>query len=351
MGRKTILLVPHPSLPGGVGNYYSVAKPYFSEKYKYIYFNSRYENGLKKKLINPLIIISICLRLIFNRPHNLIVNPSLKNLALKRDGIFVLVANLLRIRTNVFWRGWNPENEYLLKNGINSFFFHNAFLKVNKHLVLNSHVKESLINAGVKTENIIDQSTLVDDSFFESKKKIKNTNKPVILFLTRVEKYKGIFEALEMIQRLPSYQFEFHIAGNGSALQNVNEYVKNNNLSNVRFLGYLKGQEKIDTFKNADIYLFPSYSEGMPNSVLEAMGAGLPVVCTRVGALGDFFIDEKMGFSNELPIDIDIFSDQLEKLLTDKELRQKIGKFNKAYAEKNFKASSVINKLEKELSL
>lgn len=350
MGHKTILLVPHPDLPGGVGNYYSVAKPYFSEGFKYIYFNSPYEKGLMKKLLNPLIIFYICLRLVFKRPHNLVVNPSLKNLALKRDGIFVLVANLLGTKTHVFWRGWNPDNEHLLKNGLNKFFFRKAFLKAHKHFVLNNHVKIRLTEAGITPGNVVNQSTLVDDSFFTTPLKNIDHEKTVILFLTRVEKYKGIFEALEMIQRLPTNNFEFHIAGNGSAIETVTEYVNKKKLSNVRFLGYLKGQEKIDAFKSSDIYLFPSYSEGMPNSVLEAMGAGLPVVCTRVGALKDFFKEKKMGFSNDLPIDISVFSDQLMTLMKDQYLRQKMGAFNIAYAEKNFKASAVIKKLEKELS-
>jgi glycosyltransferase involved in cell wall biosynthesis len=55
--------------------------------------------------------------------------------------------------------------------------------------------------------------------------------------------------------------------------------------ANVRFLGPVSSQEKWNLLADADIFLLPSRAEGMPNSVLEAMAAGLPVIATPVGAL------------------------------------------------------------------
>ncbi len=66
------------------------------------------------------------------------------------------------------------------------------------------------------------------------------------------------------------------------------------------------------------MYLFPTYHEGMPGSVLEAMGYGLPVITRTVGGLPDFFEHEKMGFITE-SLDASVFADFLEQLVKDPE--------------------------------
>jgi len=56
----------------------------------------------------------------------------------------------------------------------------------------------------------------------------------------------------------------------------------------VKFLGYVRGPNKVDALENNDIYCFPSYfGEGMPNSVLEALAFGMPVITCCVGGLTD----------------------------------------------------------------
>lgn len=67
------------------------------------------------------------------------------------------------------------------------------------------------------------------------------------------------------------------------------QYVVKNDIPDVVFTGRLNGDALIDKFKNADLYLFPSYyGKGMPTSVLEAMAFGLPIFTRNVGGLPDF---------------------------------------------------------------
>ncbi len=67
----------------------------------------------------------------------------------------------------------------------------------------------------------------------------------------------------------------------------------------MRFLGHVSGAAKTQAFRAADIYLFTSLAEGMPNSVLEAMAFGLPIVTRPVGGIRDFFEDGRMGYATD----------------------------------------------------
>ena len=107
----------------------------------------------------------------------------------------------------------------------------------------------------------------------------------------------------------------------------------------------MRGEAKIKALENADVYLFPSYFEGMPNSVLEAMAMGIPVVTTNVGGLADFFKNEKMGYIIETLEPI-VLAGCVEKLFADIELRKQISETNIQYAKENFSLEVVLKRLE-----
>jgi glycosyltransferase involved in cell wall biosynthesis len=92
-------------------------------------------------------------------------------------------------------------------------------------------------------------------------------------------------------------------------------------------------------------YLFPTYGEGMPNSVLEAMAYGLPVVTRPVGGLRDFFENGRMGFVAD-SLEPFEFMGLMEKLVLDSGLRDKMGQYNRTYAKDHFSATKVAARLE-----
>ena len=112
----------------------------------------------------------------------------------------------------------------------------------------------------------------------------------------------------------------------------------------IKFLGWVSGQEKHKAFMSATIFCLPSYAEGFPMSVLDAWAYGLPVVTTPVGGLPDVAIDgENMLLFN--PGDIDALARQLEKMIVDEELRNRIALASIDFAEHKFNLNTINKQL------
>lgn len=125
--------------------------------------------------------------------------------------------------------------------------------------------------------------------------KRSRTNEVIkVLFLGWLEKEKGVFELIDVAKELneDGYNFELILAGDGSVRNQLNHMVEENQLtSKVKFTGWVTGQEKELVFEQADIFVLPSWSEGFPNALVEAMSfANCPVV-TDVGVIQDHLVD------------------------------------------------------------
>ncbi|MCF8070631.1 MAG: glycosyltransferase family 4 protein [Desulfobacterales bacterium] len=128
-----------------------------------------------------------------------------------------------------------------------------------------------------------------------------------VLFLAMVSQAKGAYDLLKAIPNLVDKEprFRFHFVGdivnkerNIVFLQeyemDVKKFVNDKGLNHfVKFYGRIEGLEKEKLMKQADLFVFPSYAEGSPFSVIEAMEWGLPIVATRVGNLPEIFEDRK----------------------------------------------------------
>lgn len=125
----------------------------------------------------------------------------------------------------------------------------------------------------------------------------ENKNLIKFLFLGKIVQTKGIYDLLEVINKHRDYfnnKIELYIGGNGE-IEFLKKYIKENNLSNiVKFEGWVDGDKKIDLLNKCDIYILPSYNEGLPISILETMSYGMPVISTKVGGIPEI-VDEKNG--------------------------------------------------------
>lgn len=152
---------------------------------------------------------------------------------------------------------------------------------------------------------------------------LKGHDKCSILFLSWVDKNKGIFDLLEAMLLLlnDNLSFKLIIAGNGSAFMDSQSFVNTNNLNEyVFFHGWALGDQKLELFKNSDIFILPTHFEGYPNSLLEAMASGKACIGTLVGSIPDIIINESTGLLINKNSPIEIYK-ALKRLIINVDLR------------------------------
>lgn len=346
MKRKKILInTPYLKDHGGVVNHFLGLKPYWSADVRYNVIGKRSKWNGSGVLFLPYDIIKFVLKLLWWRPDAILLNPSLNKSAVTRDMIFLGIGVLLKVKTYVMFHGWRPDYAEIVDKAKLS----NQLNRSAGIMVLCSSFKESLISWGV-TVPIFLVTTKVDDRLLSGFDITKSQREKVdkILFLARIEKEKGIFEALKTFEiihkKYPNKRII--VAGDGSALAEAKMMVKKENMANVSFLGYLQGDDLKRQFVDCDVYLFTSYHEGMPTSVLEAMAFGLPVITSSVGGLVDFFENGKMGRMIE-KLDPELFANELDNLICHPEKVKATSRYNHDYARTHFFASEVAKIMEK----
>lgn len=110
----------------------------------------------------------------------------------------------------------------------------------------------------------------------------------------------------------------------------------------IQWLGYRTDVKEL--LKKSHIMAFPSYyMEGLPKSLIEADAIGRPIITTNSVGCKETVVDGENGFLIA-PKDVDTLTEKLDILLSDKELRQKMGKAGRAYAEKYFDIEVVIER-------
>lgn len=340
MTTRVLINTPCLKLLGGVSNHYLGLENKW--KLNVVYNTIGRRNSVPTIILLPFDIIKFLCKCLFFKPDVVVLNPSLGLKSLRRDSVFLQLSKLMNIKTVIFFHGWDLTVEQLIER--KKYDFVKNFKSADLFLVLAYEFKSKLLEWGI-TSRIELTTTKVDDdliSTFNIGHKDYNTD---ILFLSRIEKAKGIFIVLETYKKLVlKYpKLKLTIAGDGSALNSAKAYVKRENLTNVRFLGRVSGSTLIGVLKKNSIFFFPSYSEGMPTSVLEAMAFGQIVITRPVGGIKDFFTSDMGYLANSL--ESDDFYEVLDECMNIDKIK-KIGTYNHYYAVKNFRAAIVSNTLE-----
>lgn len=142
--------------------------------------------------------------------------------------------------------------------------------------------------------------------------------------LTAQKDHATLISALGMLARI-GVQFTATIIGQGSLQETLQAHVEREGIvEKVRFSGALPHDAVLREYENADVFVLSSRWEGSPNTVLEAMAAGLPVVATHVGGVSDFVLDQETGILVQ-PGEPEAISRALASLARDPILRSDMG--------------------------
>lgn len=241
---------------------------------------------------SPVLLIWRIIRL---RPALLHLNTSLNHKAFWRDLGYLMLGKLFRRKVVVQIHGGSLER-FCHSSPFLRYVSSVTFRITDAVVVLSSVEKrnfEKISNLKILVEipNAVDIGEYRQGSLRKHSGKVRR-----LTYLGRLTREKGLFEAVEAMKIIavdPDLgDVELVIAGSGPARADLQSRIKEFELgARVRFVDPLFGAEKVRFLQQSDIFLFPSYHEGLPYSILESLAAGTPVIATNVGGIPDAVID------------------------------------------------------------
>lgn len=170
------------------------------------------------------------------------------------------------------------------------------------------------------------------------------------LFLGALIQRKGVIDLLQAVKQMKNQgvsDFCLLIAGSGTEEQRLKEYAQTNGLQGcVEFLGWITKEQKPELLKKADVLVLPSYNEGLPIAILEAMSYGLPIISTDVGSIAEAVKENENGFLIK-PGDVDSLAHAMIQLTNNSNLWKQESNTSKKICEKNFSENVFFEAVEK----
>ena len=281
------------------------------------------------------------------------LNPSLQVKMFYRDFIYLWIAKLYGKKTLVFFHGWDTSLQQRIDNN-RGRIFRLLYGRADAFVVLASDFTESLRRWGV-TQPVYQEVIVIEDAVYNSiqlenlLQQRKQAAIKQLLFPARLIRNKGIFTTIRALEKIQKGRTDtgLIVAGDGEDADRARQLAKDLHIRNTHFTGIVAGEQKYSLFRQAHLLCFPTeHSEGFPNTIVEAMAFGLPVVTRPVGGLKDFFVNAKHGFITE-SVDHEVFAQLVEDILADSNRYTEIAKANHQYAGEHFLASQAAARLEK----
>lgn len=258
-----------------------------------------------------------------------------------RKSIIVMVGKMVRVSIIL----------HIHAASFDEFYNHNKFQKSYCRYILNS--VDTVVVLSQEWKNYF--STIVPsgkieilyNGVFKMEEPISRNNAiPICLFLGRLGERKGTYDLLLAIRNLreKGVACKFLLAGDGEITE-VKQIIQNYGIEDmVDVLGWINVQEKEDLLRSVDMLVLPSYNEGLPMAILEAMNFSLPVISTYVGGIPEVIQHGENGYLIE-PGDIQELTKSLEMLLNDKNAIIAMGEKNRALIHQQFDINRLMNEL------
>lgn len=215
-----------------------------------------------------------------------------------------------------------------------------AIENIDHFIAISNRAKETLILEGVGESRISVCGMKIDTSRFKPKTKKHNKKELQILFVGRLEFYKGIYDIAYAAKRLledrqlSKYKLAFSFVGDGSQKDKLIQTLHRLGIADKISIQSVKYDEMPSVFQKADIFVAPSretptWQEQFSAAILEAQACGLPIVTTNSGAIPEN-IDDAGILAN--PGDFYSISEGLKKLILYSKLREELGEKARKHA-------------------
>ena len=241
---------------------------------------------------------------------------------LLRDGVYLLLIRIFGANPVIHLH--RPGLDRVSPTKISLLIYKNLFRNCKVIHLSPLLVERELIPLGLDRVNLFSFPNWVD---FNPTQKAVNKNPKTILFFSNLYPHKGFFKLMEAFSLIAGKYPELilTIAGNSpdSTLpQRISEHAEYLNLNDrITYIGGVEKEDREAVYHNADVFVLPSESEYFPLVILEAMLAGVPVICTGKENIGCYFKDGvDIAYLTNNP-SVKEIADKLKLTIDDYELR------------------------------
>ena len=314
---RICMIVPNPAVKGGIA---SVVNGYrgseLEREYEISYVES-YRNGSKWQKLGKALsgYCSFVGLLISHKPDIVHIHSSFGP-SFYRKMPFIYLSSLCNIPVINHVHGADFEEFYEKASVFKKKMIAKVYGKCTRVLVLSEEWKKNIgrIVPYGRIEILENYCTIPKEPCDGSR------NMEQVLFVGEIGRRKGCYDIPKIwekvVQQVPSARLI--MAGDGEVEEIRAAFEERDLMSQVSFPGWVRGEDKERLFRESAVFLFPSYNEGMPMAVLEAMSYGMGIVTTAVGGIPRLIQHGENGCVRE-PGDVESISSDVADLLTDRD--------------------------------
>lgn len=350
MKKKVCMVVQDKQVKGGIA---AVISGYYGSKleqdFDIIYVESYKDGGKFGKLTKAICgYVRFIKVLLVDRPDIIHIHSSFGP-SFYRKLPFIYMASWAKKPIVNHIHGADFEEFYVKAKRWKQALIRATYNKCTVLIALSNEWKENLSKIVVpeKITIVENYSVLHEDAL---KARLARNPNNTVLFLGEIGKRKGGYDmplvAAEVVKAVPDVKFVLAGAGSPADERAVKALFKKYGVSDhVIFPGWVRGKKKDTLLREADVFFLPSYNEGMPMSVLDAMGYGLPIVSTNVGGIPKIVHNGKNGYCCDAG-DVTSFAKGIIELLKSKKMLQQFGLNSYKIVETSYSLESHIEKLK-----
>ncbi len=297
--------------------------------------------------------------LAFRKPDIVYITIAQSALGFVRDAPFIWLSSVFGVKCIAHLHGGNLRTVYDCLPSFRKWLYRRTLQRLAIVIVLAESLRP-IFEGLISPDKIRTIPNCVEDEMLPSEREAGEKLKRIadenadrefkVLYLSNLIRSKGYFDVLSAAVHLAEHkrQCRFMFAGafdDPASREEVESFINQHGIANmVEFLGTVTGEAKKELLLACDLFVLPSYypEEGLPISMLEAMGAGLPVIVTHYRGMRDVVVDSENGFFVP-PASPESIASKIEVIMNDVTLHLAMARNNIELIRERFNESTYVD--------
>jgi len=289
MKKKILVIGPVPPPTGGVATVMEQMMSFKQDKYRYIFVDINKNKFIKSNIIFNIInyaynSLKIPLIALVKRPDIIHIHSSYGAdiwqkyiwLSMLKLFNFKIIIHMHASKFKEWYADLNPKNRIIVKKYFN---------KAEAVIVLSDAWKEYYKKI-IPEKRLYVVQNAIENINHDRYSRIYPKDEYVVLFLSTLCDRKGIYDLFKVIQKDKDQHTKYVFVGRIEHKDKIISRIQSLGIKDkCEIVGEVLGKERFKYFSSADLFVLPSYAEGLPIAMLEAMSFGLPIISTKVGAI------------------------------------------------------------------